>query len=300
MLDRFFTIITNIFDALHVFIESDKTMRRVTGFIIFIFISSLIAIELKRRGLLPDFLTYYFTSNHFQAVSIAFTLLLILEVVSLIFIIPCSTSKALAKQFEIMALILLRNAFKELTLFPEPISIINNMDGVYRIAVDGFGALAIFTLLGISYKINPKPIAKIRGYARFSLVAAKKTLALMLLLCFTSMGIFSIYQNIFLQTHFDFFKGFYTILIFNDILLVFIVQRYLPDFATTFRNSGYALATLLIRLALTAPPYWNAIISIASITFALCLTLVYKHFFLPQQKIIRQKAPSSIIISPTK
>ena len=47
-----------------------------------------------------------------------------------------------------------------------------------------------------------------------------------------------------------------------------------------FRNSGYALSTLLIRLALTAPPFFNVLIGVVSIIFALLLTVVYDKFYI--------------------
>ncbi|MBU0909011.1 MAG: hypothetical protein KJ717_05535, partial [Proteobacteria bacterium] len=68
-------------------------------------------------------------------------------------------------------------------------------------------------------------------------------------------------------------------LIFCDILLVLISQCFQPGFRAVFRNSGYALATLLIRLALTAPPFFNVMIGVVSAIFALFLTLVYDKFY---------------------
>ena len=72
---------------------------------------------------------------------------------------------------------------------------------------------------------------------------------------------------------------FYTILIFSDILLVLIAQSFLPEFPAVFRNSGYALATLLIRLSLTAPAYYNVLIGLSSVVLAVLLTLVYNKFY---------------------
>ena len=39
-----------------------------------------------------------------------------------------------------------------------------------------------------------------------------------------------------------------------DILVVLIFQCFRPSFQAVFRNSGYALCTLFIRLALATPP----------------------------------------------
>ena len=91
------------------------------------------------------------------------------------------------------------------------------------------------------------------------------------------------------QTPFNFFQSFYTVLIFSDILLVLIAQRFLPEFKAVFRNSGFALATLLIRLALTAPPFYNVSIGIGAAVFACFLTLIYNTFYSNSAKYNRKK-----------
>ena len=49
-----------------------------------------------------------------------------------------------------------------------------------------------------------------------------------------------------------FFETIYTVLIFADIALVLISQRYMPSFHAVFRNSGFVIGTLMMRLALSA------------------------------------------------
>ena len=50
-----------------------------------------------------------------------------------------------------------------------------------------------------------------------------------------------------------------------------------------FRNSGYALATMMIRIALVAPVYYNVLLGAAAMGFAILLSLVSQHLF-QQQK----------------
>ena len=65
-----------------------------------------------------------------------------------------------------------------------------------------------------------------------------------------------------------FFPVFYTVLIFSDILIVLLSHTYQPAFQSVFRNSGYALATLLIRFALGAPAYYAPALGVAAMAFA--------------------------------
>jgi hypothetical protein len=68
------------------------------------------------------------------------------------------------------------------------------------------------------------------------------------------------------------------VLIFTDILVVLVSLRYSSEYRVVFRYSGFAAATVLIRLALTAPPYVNAALGFGAALFALGLTLAYNAF----------------------
>jgi hypothetical protein len=46
----------------------------------------------------------------------------------------------------------------------------------------------------------------------------------------------------------------------------------MPSFHAVFRNSGYVIATLFIHIALSAPPYYDAVIGLVAALFALGVT----------------------------
>jgi len=275
-----YKVATYLFDPLHHWWESDATQRKVAGLLVLFFLGAMATIEMNRQGLLPASMAAITPKSHYMAINLAFTLVLILEVVSLIFTLPCSISKAVGKQFEILALIMLRSSFKELVNFPEPIRVTGQEAALYHIVSDGTAALIIFALLGLYMRIRRDTDEDTtKGVVLFKFVAAKKIVALLLLVAFAGMGILNSWLFFHGHHEFDFFQAFYTVLIFSDILLVLIAQRYLPAFNAVFRNSGFALATLFIRLALTAPPYYNAAIGIGAALFAVLLTLTYNCFF---------------------
>ncbi|MCL1979854.1 MAG: heavy metal translocating P-type ATPase [Proteobacteria bacterium] len=95
-----------------------------------------------------------------------------LEVISLIFVLPCSFSRALGKQFEILSLVLIRNAFKELPHFSEPLIYEGNVDKILHILANGFGALLIFALLGLYYQVQKQSREDSRQTDLFGFVAA--------------------------------------------------------------------------------------------------------------------------------
>ena len=277
--------ITYIFDPLHHLWEHEKMHRKISVLLVLFFLGSLVGIELKRQGMLPHSLAQFIPGNHFYAVQAAFTVVLILEVIGLIFTLPCSFSRSVGKQFEILSLILMRNAFKALSQFPEPITFAGNEEAILHILSDGFGALVIFALLGYYYKIQALASEEtMRPTDLYSFVAAKKGIALILLAVFAFMGIDSVILSFNGSEKPDFLHGFYTILILTDILVVLISQCFQPSFWTIFRNSGFALSTLIIRIALAAPPYFNVLLGLTAAVFAILLTLISSGLFARHKK----------------
>jgi hypothetical protein len=62
--------------------------------------------------------------------------------------------------------------------------------------------------------------------------------------------------------------------------VVLISQCFQPGFYAVFRNSGFALSTtMLIRIALAAPPFFNVLLGIAAAVFAIVLTIISRKLF---------------------
>ncbi len=279
-MDFLFQQFTYLFDTLHRFWEHERVHKKISIFLVCVFLINLLLIELNRQQLLPQALETLTPTNHFHAIGTAFTIILILEVLSLIFILPCSFSWAVGKQFELLALILLRDSFKELSHLPEPINFIGNEAAILRIMSDGFGSLFIFGLLGLYYIVQKRAAESGEQTGDlYRFVSAKKGISLFLLGSFIVMGAINIHHSISGIEHSDFFHNFYTMLILTDILIVLISQCFLPSFFSIFRNSGYALATMFIRLALVAPAYFNVLMGVAAISFAISLTLISDRLF---------------------
>ncbi|NLC71204.1 MAG: hypothetical protein GX751_07595 [Desulfuromonadaceae bacterium] len=279
MTEAVFDGFTRIFDPLSQWWEKPRTQRFIAAILVVLFLAALGFIELGRQDLLPASLSGRVSTSHYQAINIAFTFVMVLEVVGLIFTLPCSVSRALGKQFEILALIFIRNSFKEISVLPEPIAFTDQVDVLWRILADGGGALAIFALLGFYGRLLRKSEDTLQpGRVRDRFVAAKKGVSLLLLAIFIAMGLYGAWSLAAGDGNFHFFPNFYTVLIFSDILLVLIAQCYLPEFRGVFRNSAYALATLLIRLSLAAPPFYNVLIGVASALFAVALTWAYNNY----------------------
>ncbi|KUJ94864.1 MAG: hypothetical protein PWR24_1756 [Desulfonauticus sp.] len=268
-----------VFDPLHRLWEGKVFQQKIAGVLVLTFLISLSLSELKRLGLLPEFFfSPWIKANPFWAVHLAFSLLLVFEVISFIFVLPCSVSKAVGKQLEILSLIFLRNCFKLLISLNEPISFQGHLDLVLKIGVYGLGALSIYVIILWYYRIIGREKEKssskqIKGEKIFLFVGAKKFVSLILLGLFILLGVYNLYALIMHKGLIAFFNEFYTILIFSDILIVLISHRFFPAFRDIFRNSSYAVATLLMRLCLTAPIYYDVLIGVMAAVFALLITI---------------------------
>lgn len=111
-----------------------------------------------------------------------------------------------------------------------------------------------------------------------SFVAAKKLVAMLLLASFLLLGVIDAALYLWEGATFDLFAAFYLVLIFSDVLIVLISLAYSSAYRVVFRNSGFAAATVLMRLALTAPPYVSGLLGVGSALFALGLSFAYGTF----------------------
>ena len=264
--------ITHLFDAVHQLWDHRRTQRAFATLIFFIYLAGLLGIEANRQGVLPPWLEHITPMSHFQAIHLAFTLILGMEVMELILTISGSLSKSLGKQFEVMALILLRDAFKELSKLPEPVSLTSGIEPVVHIASAGLGALIIFICLGFYYQLRTHQNYITNPEEQMRYVMSKKLISLVLFLLFVGIAVRDLILFVQTGNDADFFETIYT------IALVLISQRFMPDFHAVFRNSGFVIGTLIMRLSLSAPWPWNIASSIFAAVFVLALTWATTYF----------------------
>lgn len=267
-----------LFDLLESGWESHRGQRFVANLLVVSFVAGLLVIEASRRGILPVALGFHIPTNHFYAVDFSFKLLLLAELAALIFGLAHSVANSVGKQIEILSLILLRETFKEFTHFEEPIMWAQVQPVLTPMVIEAAGALSVFVILGFYYRAQRhRPIVD-DAQELNSFITAKKAVALSLLITIISIGGYMLVRFWTVGTTPAFFEACYTILVFADVLLVLVSLRYTATYAVVFRNSGFAIATVLIRLALIAPPPVNVGLGIGAALFALGLTVAYNTF----------------------
>ena len=267
-----------IFDWIELHLESKQGLKFFATVLVSFFVAAIVLIELNRRQLVPEPFASHFSLSHLAAIEQAFNLLLGLEVVSLILSLSHSVTKSVGKQFEILSLILLRDTFKEFSHFGEPLVWAEIAPSLESIVASAVGALLIFVVLGFFYKAQRSHPLSADEKVRSHFILAKKMIALLLLCSFAGICVVDLWGYFAFGRPENAFASFYTLLVFSDVLVVLISLRYSTQYEVSFRNSGYAVATVLIRLALIAPATLGAVIGVGTTLFALGISLAYNAF----------------------
>ena len=280
------------FDTFAAWWEGPEARRVVAYVLTGGFLTALFVIEAKRQGWLPADLAVAVSTNHFVAIDVAFTLFRVVELVGLIVGLATSVADTAGKQFEVFSLILLRQSFKELVNFnEEPIQW--TLDGVGReavqlVMVDATGALLIFVMMGVFYTLqHHQPITETEQEQR-RFVRWKKVIANGLLLVLVGLGVNTILGPFVPELGGPFFDTFYTVLIFTDVLIVLVSLRYSVTYHVVFRNSGFAAATVMIRLALAGPRYLDAALGVGAALFNVGVAAAYNYVAPAVQESLRR------------
>ena len=271
-------MINALFERVRNFWEGHFSRTATAAMIIVVYLLSLVVIELGRRGLVPGNLLPLLPRSHYAAINIAFTFVLYLELIDLVFGLAKSVSRSVGKQFEIFSLILLRQSFKDFSEMPEPLHWPASSEAVLHILSSAGGALLIFATLTFYYRMLYHPPITIDEKENFIFITTKKAIAILLLAIFAFLGVYSIKALMENGSAHNFFATFYTIMVFCDILIVLVSVRFSHAYPVVFRNSGFALATVVLRLSLAAPAFYNAALGAGAALYLLGLNAVYNQF----------------------
>lgn len=271
MLNKWFQFQIAVFDKTYHLWESPPIVRFISNLVIMFFMAGLSIALLGYLSLLPERLVV----SPFFAIELAFNVLLVFEILGLIFLIPHSVADAVGKQFEIISLLLLRDAFKEFGHYLGDL----HWDMAFLvefapIITDAFGAIIIFLITGLFYKMQRHVAITSSDDEQKGFVKIKKLISIYLTISFVGLGIYgavAAYQHEFISS----LKLFYNLLIFTDIFILLFSLRYSTKYFNLFRYSSFALATVFLRLTLSAPAYFNVLLALIAGLMVLLVTYIY-------------------------
>ena len=278
--NRVNTIFSTVFgDHIRKTFESVILSLAGLGFLIHLLLIALKANEVSflagiNSSLLNDPITAIYTP---------FSLILIYEVYLLVFYLPRSFTSCVSKQFEIISLIVIRKIFKDIPLMDLKGDWYLSQHNL-ELVVDLFGFLLLFLLIFFFNKGKNKfPKKEVSDPKLLNFINSKKIVSLILLTLLVSASIYSLatwslnlYNDRFVNNIDSvFFNQFFTLLILTDVIILLISFRYTEEYSKLIRNTGFIIATILIRLSFSADGFLNIILILTGVIFALLILQIY-------------------------
>lgn len=280
-MNRIENLHNNVFSKKNVeLFEKNIMLLAVVGFIIhllLIFIENYYSLDIfsSRTNL---------SSNPISALYTPFTFILVYEAFLLIYYLPRSFTTSVAKEYEIISLVLIRKIFKdipEISLEPDQILNENNLQLMY----DLLAVIIIFYLIYLFKKtwVNTpkrktnKNLEKFINYKKLLSILLVPTL---LILCF--INFYEWFIQVFIsQSYTDnlngvFFIDFFTILILVDVFILLISFQYTERYSQLIRNTGFIISTILLRLSFSAEGLYSILLLILGVVFGLVILRIYK------------------------
>ena len=291
--------LSKLLEKLYQKLLSKKTKERSERVILWIALVSFI-IHLSMIGLIHfNIITIYEPSNLLKnpiaAIYTPFSFILVYEVYLLIYYLPKSTSTYISKQYEIIALIIIRRLFKDLSdlsLSSDWFNIKNDLQFTYDLVT----SVLLFYLIYLFHVQRNKVYRTIENSKNHSssiskFIKAKKWIAISLVPTLLIIAIYSflnwalgIFQPLegnaisFMNINNIFFEQFFNILIIADVILLLFSFFHTDEFHKVIRNSGFIISTILIRISFSVSGIINNILIISAILFGLSILFIHNKF----------------------
>ena len=278
--------VENIFSGLF----SEGNLKKFEKFILISatlgFIIHLLLILLNNNGYVDlSFFQDKLFVNPISAIYTPFSFILIYEAFLLIYYLPRSFTTSIAKQFEIMSLILIRKIFKDIPNVNLDDNWIQNESNL-QLIYDLVGVLVVFFLIYLFKKLK-EDLPKLPVHQNLDrFISYKKLISLFLVPTLSILCVFSFldwYNYVFLDigtsSNIDylFFESFFTILILVDVFILLVSFQYTERYSQLVRNTGFIISTILLRLSFSAVGLTSLLLLVSGIVFGLIILLIYNN-----------------------
>ena len=278
--------VENIFSELF----SEGNLKKFEKFILISatlgFIVHLLLILLNNNGYVDlSFFQDKLFVNPISAIYTPFSFILIYEAFLLIYFLPRSFTTSIAKQFEIMSLILIRKIFKDIPNVNLDDNWIQNESNL-QLIYDLVGVLIVFFLIYLFKKLK-EDLPKLPVHQNLDrFIGYKKLISLFLVPTLSILCVFSFldwYNYVFLDigtsSNIDylFFESFFTILILVDVFILLVSFQYTERYSQLVRNTGFIISTILLRLSFSAVGLTSLLLLVSGIVFGLIILLIYNN-----------------------
>ncbi|MBL7181785.1 MAG: hypothetical protein ISS75_01770 [Pirellulales bacterium] len=226
-----------------------------------------------------------------HAVYTPFSIILFYEVILLVFALADSHTGEVAKQYQIVSLIVVRRVFKDIGSFESFEHWLTETEAVKAVLTDMGGAVLMFLLVTI-FTLLRRTIPKVaiqRDLVGF--IELKKAVAVLLLAVLSGLallnlavwlrvlpvsllGLTQIPENVDLF----FFPLFFEFMIFTDVFILIVSLAYYDRYEYVFRNAGFVISTVLLRVSLSTPKPYDIGVSLIAMAYGVSVLAVFGWF----------------------
>ena len=275
-------------DKLHGYIFSDNNLKLFEKLILFLavggFILHLALIYLNLnydvsilKGL-DDLLR-----NPISALYTPFSFILIYEAFLLVYYFPRSFTTSIAKEYEIISLVMIRKVFGDIPMLNFEEGIINQ-EGLILL-YDLLAIIIIYYLIHLFKKTiskipKRKPTVNINRFISYKKMLSIVLLPILLILCMSNLYDWSyavfVNQGFLENLNYIFFIDFFTILILVDVFILLISFQYTERYSQILRNTGFIISTILLRLSFSVSGVSSLILLLSGVVFGLIILKIYQ------------------------
>jgi hypothetical protein len=228
--------------------------------------------------------------NYLTAIYTPFSFILFYEVLTLIAALPASTTRSIVNQFEIVSLIFIRDVFKEIANAVELVNGHRLTHEAVPVFLDMWAALLMFLLVAVFQYVAlhrvrlPETPEHLPALERF--IAQKKVVTLglgtlLLAMAAYNIGLFLLQTGRVLATGHGlqptttFYNDLFSVMIFTDVLVLILSLVVNGRYEMVFRNAAFVASIILIRLSLTEPNPYGALLALLAMVFGILTVLVF-------------------------
>jgi len=226
-----------------------------------------------------------------HAVYTPFSVILFSEVLQLVFALAASHTGEISKQYQIISLIVVRRVFKDIGSFENIEHWLAEPTAVQAVLLDMGGAVLMFLLVtAFAYlrRLTPKvPIERDLG----GFIELKKAVAVLLLVVLVGLAAVNVGSWLGLVPawleiptpaagDFDvfFFPAFFEFMIFTDVFLLIVSLNYYDRYEYVFRNAGFVISTVLLRISLSTPKPYDLGLALFAMGYGVIVLAVFACF----------------------
>ena len=248
------------------------------------------------RSYIPGGMDAALLRDPISAIYTPFSILLVYEAYLMIYYLRRSTTIYIAKQYEVISLILIRGLFKDMAALDLKIATWSSQHNL-EFAADIILVVLAFYLVYWFYRLSGT-----YKYADFEameqkeigprlkqFIQAKNYLSFVLFVVFVILGLQSFFtwivptfqhieQANMVAVNAIFFEQFYNFLIISDVIILLLSFLYSDNFPVIIRNSSFVISTIMLKLSFTAEGLLSQILILLGIGFGVLMLHVHNKY----------------------